>query len=226
MNSFKWFIVDSISKLEAITFAYLNEQHLLRSLPAVITDSHHQWKNASYKNLTSFVERIEPLLLARPCNVQTNLIFDVNSPKKYENTMTDLYDMLLNVRGNDSWFLHFRNCELNTVKQTRLLIGKPYFYPAHLEMPYTTWIMMSNNYRKASPKTLNLDGLTIVMQVTGVIGITLQAKEPCDRTCGSLTADIREGESLIFSTKLWRMKYLPAYSNETSISFVTETYQS
>lgn len=176
--------------------------------------------------MSSFVESIEPLILSRPCNVQTNLIFGIHSSKKSKNTMADLYDMLLNVHKNDSWFLHFRNCEHKTIKITRLLFGKPYFYPAHLEMPYTTWIIMSNNYRKISPRDLNLDGLIVVMQLKGSIRVTLRAKAKCDQICSELVAVIHEGESLVYSTKLWMTEYMPTNTTDTSISFVTETYES
>nr|XP_019531632.2 uncharacterized protein LOC109403282 [Aedes albopictus] len=217
--------IDFIPKRKAVTYDYLNEHHLLRSLPVIISDSHDTWNKTDWENLTGFVESIEPLLLARPCNVQTNLIFGIHSSKTSENTMADLYDMLPNVRKNESWFLHFRNCQLKTVKRTRLLFEKPYFYPAHLEMPYTTWILMSNNYRTTASKELNLNGLIVLRQLKGVIRVTLRAKAKCDQVCSDLVTDIGEGQSLVYSTKLWMTEYLPTNLTDTSISFVTETYE-
>lgn len=198
----------------------------MRSLPVVITDSHDRWMDRSWKNFTNFMEAIEPLLLARPCNVQTNLVFGSLSSRKAENTLANLFEMLVNVHRNDSWFLQFRNCELKTVKRTRLLIDKPYFYPPHLEMPYTTWILMSNNYRTKSPKHLKMQGLIVIMQLKEVLRVVLRAKADCDRVCSDLVMDLNEGESLLYSTNLWTMEYvLSGVGNGTTITFITETYQ-
>ncbi|XP_065091025.1 uncharacterized protein LOC135711978 [Ochlerotatus camptorhynchus] len=218
--------VEYVPKLEAISFDYLNEHHLMRNLPVVIADSHALWKDRSWKNETIFVEALEPLVLARPCNVQTNLIFGSLSSGKAENTLVNLFEILINVHRNDSWFLHFRNCELKTVKRTRLLIDKPYFYPPHLEMPYTTWILMSNNYRTKSPKHLKMQGLIVIMQLKEVLRVVLRAKADCDRVCSELLVDLNEGESLLYSTNLWTMEYVLSEAlNGTTITFVTETYQ-
>ncbi|XP_058821928.1 uncharacterized protein LOC131683710 [Topomyia yanbarensis] len=215
--------IGSIFKMENVSFDHLNERHLQRSLPVVISDSHLKWKDRSRTNLTQFFEEIEPLLLSSPCNVQTNLIFNPRASVKLNNALTSLFDILNKSGRNESWFLHFRNCELKTVKQTRLLFERPYFYDSHLEMPYTTWVLLSKNYKVEMPKMLKLEGLIIIMQLKLSLQIILAPKGPCHRICKELEVELHEGQSLVFLTNLWTFEYLPSARNETSITFISET---
>ncbi|XP_055643249.1 uncharacterized protein LOC129779665 [Toxorhynchites rutilus septentrionalis] len=214
--------IEIISKRDRISYDELNEHYLLRSLPVVISDSHRKWSN----DLQDFLQSLEPLLLSRPCNLQTNLLFSPSISTKVEHKYLNMLDIISKSHHNDSWFLHFRNCELSSVKKTRLLVGRPYFYASHLEMPYTTWFLMSNSYSVQSPKVLNLKGLIIVTQLKEMLRITLSAKGECDRVCRELHVELLEGQSLVFSTNLWSLEYLPESYNRTSISFVSETFES
>ncbi|XP_055613301.1 uncharacterized protein LOC129759804 [Uranotaenia lowii] len=212
-------IQSNITRQTNITYDYLNEFHLLRSMPLIVIDSHKPWDNSS-----RILEPIESLLLSKPCNLQTSLLFQPQTYRKSDNTHAILFDLLTDMWNSSAWMLHFRNCELNTVKQTRLMVDKPYFYAPHLEMPYTTWILLSRGYRSGSAKFLKLSGLIIVMQLTESLQISLRAKGECRDICVDLNFQLHQGESLVFLTSLWNMVYVPNSTNNTAISFITETY--
>ncbi|XP_058451119.1 uncharacterized protein LOC131430281 [Malaya genurostris] len=217
--------IGSIFKLDNVSYDHLNEYHLLRSFPVVISDSHVKWVERPWVNMAQFFERIESLLFSFPCNVQTNLIFNPTRTLKSSDALFGLLDVLSKSESNASWFLHFRNCELKTVKDTRLIIERPYFYASHLEMPYTTWFLVSYNYSIETPKYLKLDGLIIVMQLKNLLKIILSPRGECGRICKELKVELHEGQALVFSTDLWAMEYLPTASNETAVTFISETMQ-
>ncbi|XP_053691355.1 uncharacterized protein LOC128739878 [Sabethes cyaneus] len=217
--------VDSIPSVNQVTFEYLNDHHLLRNVPAIVLDSHLKWFERSSSNVTEFIEAIEPLLLSRPCNIQSNMLFNGHSSREIDNALITLYEILLRSEPNESWFVHFRNCQLSTVKHTRRLLERPYFYAAHLEMPYTTWFLLSNSYATRFWKSLKLDGLVIVMQLKESLKLALIPKGKCYSICNRLEAELHEGQSLVFSTDLWLFEYLPSDSNTMAITFVSETFK-
>jgi hypothetical protein len=100
----------------------------------------------------------------------------------------------------------------------------PAYYPRHLESPYSTWLVMSNNYDSKNYIDLQTYGMVIVRQVKDNLSINLRAKDPCYKYCGEHYYVLKEGESLVFLTDLWIFSYKPSKINNDSITFISETY--
>lgn len=212
------FVPDKIPRLSNVTYHDLHDKYLLRGRPAlIITDSHNYWPK--HENFASYLSTLPGLVHAKPCELQTNLML-------YKSI--DLKTLLLlaaeNIEiGTDQWFLHFRNCDFDAVKASRAFIPKPYFYSSHLEPPYTSWILLSENYKHGGYKDLSLLNMVIIQQLSGILEVLLEAKGVCYDVCGTHHVKILESEILVFMSKLWNFKYLPS-ANDLSVTVVTETY--
>lgn len=209
--------LEKITNLSNISYQHLYDKHLLRGRPVIITDSHDSWTKT--ENFASHLLSLPDLMHSKPCELQTNLIFYKKSD------LTTIFQIIEeNIeRENDEWFLHFRNCEFEAIKVSRAFIPKPYYYSSHLEPPYTSWILLSQNYNHHEYKHLSLLNMVIVQQLIGTLDITIEAKDACYDVCGSHHIQIFEGEALVLMSRLWNFKYLPS-SKDLSVSVMTETY--
>lgn len=205
---------DKITFVSNISYHDLHDKYLLRGHPLIITDSHEPW--SENKDFATYILTLPALVHSNPCELQTNLIL-------YK--LLDLKTLfhLVTETGTDQFFLHFRNCDFEAVKASRAIIPKPYFYSSHLEPPYTSWILLSQNYHHTKHKDLSLLNLVILQQLKGWVDVMIEAKEACWDVCGSHHVRIGEGEALVLMSKLWNFKYLPS-AKDISVTVVTETY--
>lgn len=209
--------LDKIPRLSNISYHQLHDKFLLRGRPLIITDSHKYWpKN---ENFASYLSTLPGLVHSKPCELQTNLMLYKLIDLK---TLFQLADENIET-GTDQWFLHFRNCDFEAVKASRAIIPKPYFYSPHLEPPYTSWLILSQNYNHGGYKDLSLLNMVIIQQLNGVLDILIEAKDACLDVCGTHQVQIVEGEALVLMSKLWNIKYLPS-AKDLSVTVVTETY--
>uniref|UniRef100_A0A182N4J9 Uncharacterized protein n=1 Tax=Anopheles dirus TaxID=7168 RepID=A0A182N4J9_9DIPT len=193
----------------------------------VVSDAQSPWiEHARYgADWGSFQNDVEDLLLANPCDFRTNLLFKPTSAKSA--ALARMVELLADDRATEhGWFVQLRNCALRTVKKTRLMFAKPYFYATHWEPPYTNWMLLSRGFRSASEITPKMAGLVIVQQMRSQLGVVLRPRAECERSCGPLPVTLAEGQSLLFSSTLWSLSYEPSGRNQTSVTFVTETYES
>lgn len=197
-----------------MTHTILIDQYLFRGLPVIISDSHKSW------NPLKFTENLlnsEKLLASQPCELQSNLLLG-----KYSN----LEESLKLSRESDlnaSFFLHFQNCQLDAVKATRFVIAqRPDFFPPHLEPAESSWILISKNY-KSNFKRIYLNGLILVMQLTGQLDFILIPKGNCVESCEEHVITLFSGESLVFTTDLWNLVYYPS-DGDISVTVISETY--
>lgn len=190
----------------------LYERYLIRGLPVIIEQSHPTWE---FHNFTENLFKHNDLIESNPCDIQSNLMFG-----KYS-TLEDILDLSYRSHENDSWFLHFQNCDFEAVKKSRLIIEKPKYLSFHLEPFQVSWILMSQFY-ESKWKKLKVTGLILIMQLQGDGEFLLEAKEPCNQFCGDHHLMIRESEAIFFLTDLWHLYYRPP-GLEKSISFITET---
>uniref|UniRef100_A0A336K1B6 CSON006020 protein n=1 Tax=Culicoides sonorensis TaxID=179676 RepID=A0A336K1B6_CULSO len=209
--------IDKITRISNTTYSYLHDKFLLRGHPTIISDSHETWNES--ENFASYLLSLPGLTYSDPCELQTNLMLFKSS-----NLKTLLQLTADNIESDsDHWFIHFRNCDFEAVKASRAFIPKLYFYSPHLEPPYTSWLLMSQNYIHDRPKELSLLNMVIIEQLLGTLQITLEAKDLCLDVCGSHFIQINAGESLVFMSKLWKFKYVPS-DNSLSVTVVTETH--
>jgi hypothetical protein len=108
------------------------------------------------------------------------------------------------------------------LKASRLLLPKPYFYPTNLQAPYTSWILMSQNYENFRDE-LEVYGLVIITQMRGSLRITLQINQSCTKFCKDLSVKLFSGESLIFIANMWKPTYEFLADDPYSVTMVTET---
>ncbi|XP_023292011.2 uncharacterized protein LOC111675475 [Lucilia cuprina] len=204
-------IIDYIPSLANTSFAFLESSYLERSYPVIVTDSHQPMSPTDIYHL--IFNKSFDFLRSTPCDVATNLMlnkfFDIEIALKKAWNLN---------HSTDKWFLQLRNCQFKAVKSARNFIKRPYYYPVHLEPYYSSWILMSHNYRNNQQQQIYLQGLIIVQQLWGDLDLSLQAKEPCLK-CPVINVHLREGESLIFSTDLWIFSY--SFVNDPSESIAT-----
>uniref|UniRef100_A0A8W7N6D2 Uncharacterized protein n=1 Tax=Anopheles atroparvus TaxID=41427 RepID=A0A8W7N6D2_ANOAO len=221
--------LEFISSRGNISYETLLRHHLIRNVPIIVQDAHPPWnKNVHFGNdWNRFVEDLEDLLLANPCDFRTNLLFKPASAKSSALArMVDLIGPEIDgERSQDGWFIQLRNCALKPLKKTRVMFKKPYFYATHWEPPYTSWVLLSQAYRGSPEMTPSMAGLAIVNQMRGQLQVSLKPRAECEGICRAMQLRLNERQSLVFSTTLWNFSYFPTELNQTSVTFVTETYE-
>jgi hypothetical protein len=195
----------------------LNENYLLRGLPIIITDTIRS--QTDHMDVAAFMTSRKKLMRSQPCELQTSLMISQYGERK----LKILFEIMQKTKWEDKYFLHFRNCEFDAVKETRLLTKRPYFYPAHLEPAYSSWILVSQNYENRKSKELNFKGLIIVLQLENTLLIQLSPIADCEEQCVSHEILVNEGEALVFTSDLWNFVYFTS-EGELSITYITETF--
>lgn len=165
-------------------------------------------------------DNIEEIIGKKPenykaCAMKSNLIFD---------RKTSLQELMKKTTKSSSYFFHIQYCD-EGVKQSRLIDGRPAFYPGYLPPAYSSWIMVSMNYTSQRMLPLVLEGLIFLRQLKGTRTLNLSIRQDCDNVCpNELSVILQEGEGLLFLTDLWDLSYSPHSASEAqSISFLTET---
>lgn len=120
------------------------------------------------------------------------------------------------------WFIAFRFCDFVAVKGSRRLWSKPDFLPMHFKPFSTSWIMMSDQYRSATPKSVLVKGIVMVTQLSGTIEIIVEPKEEkCEVHCQMFEVTLNAGDIFVFSSDVWTFSYWPD-SDGYSITFIAE----
>uniref|UniRef100_A0A182K5U1 Uncharacterized protein n=1 Tax=Anopheles christyi TaxID=43041 RepID=A0A182K5U1_9DIPT len=215
-----------------VTYETLYRDHLMRNVPIIVSDAYLPWpEHPRYgSDWDRFLLDLEDLLLANPCDFRTNLLFKPSAAKAPALArMVDLLASNTSAYGNDTargWFVQLRNCGLRTVKKTRTMFEKPYFYATHWEPPYTNWMLLSRAFHPLAPElTPKMGGLVIAHQMRSQLNVILRPRSECENSCRELSLTLHQQQSLLFSTTLWNFSYLPSDGNETSVTFITETYE-
>lgn len=217
-----------INRITNTTYKDLYDNYLLRQIPVIISDSHDAWTDLRPdQNFIKFLQSQPPLMRSVPCNVATNLLMERSSKPTTLQKLMKQTELLAN---NEEWFLHFRNCQFDAVKYSRAILPhtrRPYYLSSHLAPFYSSWLLVSNHYRMTLLKQLNVKDLVVVLQMQGVIDITLAIKEPCTDVCINHEFHLHEGEALIFVATTWDFFYSPvensvAERNELTVTFIQE----
>uniref|UniRef100_A0A1B0ALJ9 Uncharacterized protein n=1 Tax=Glossina palpalis gambiensis TaxID=67801 RepID=A0A1B0ALJ9_9MUSC len=210
--------IDFIPTVSNVTFFFIQQHYLESAVPVIITDS-HQLVRVQHLFDVIFLKSSN-FLKNQPCDVSTNLL-----TKKLFNVEAALIKAAKLLKFDKKWFLQIRNCELEAVKLARAFILRPYYYPKHLSPAYTTWLLMSHNYRSKEMRILRNKGLIIMQQLLGDLVVKLRTKEPCIANCPNMHLLLKQGESLIFTTDLWILSYgftTEFSSNATSVTTIME----
>lgn len=202
------FSVD-IDRISETSYSTLQNIYLSRAHPVIITDSHDAWPNQLNvpENFIEFLLELPDLKYSIPCNIGTNLmqVRNVNAPKlQYLLRQTSKI-------AKKGWFLHFRNCDFNAVKSSRLIFphkNRPYFISSHLPPFHTSWIILSQHYEISTEKRLPVKDLVIVFQLSGTLTGRLGVHSDCKEFCSDQTFKLNAGESLVFNAQMWDFYYI------------------
>ncbi|KAM7346138.1 uncharacterized protein ACRADG_012119 [Cochliomyia hominivorax] len=206
--------MDYIPSLTNTSFGFLESNYLERSYPVIIADSHNPMSPSDFYHL--IFNKSFDFLHSQPCDVSSNLMLN-----KFFDTEIALRKAWNLHYATDKWFLQLRNCQFKAVKSSRNFIKRSYYYPKHLEPFYSSWILMSHNYSHKYDQEIYIQGLIIVQQLWGSMDLKLNAKEPCTN-CPIIHVNLKEGESLIFSTDLWFLSYNFVTEQAESIATIME----
>lgn len=102
------------------------------------------------------------------------------------------------------------------------MMKKPYFYPRTLQAPYTSWLLMSQNFANYT-NNLKMFGLIIATQLKGSLKVDLKVKRECMSVCEDIKLELFAGESLVFLSDLWTFSYQYTAEKNFSVTFITET---
>lgn len=125
-----------------MSFDEIESLYLERGLPLIIADSGNRLELQHFFNLIWNIdlENLQGSFSRCLDNVRSNLM------------LKDLFHLGVAVEkawklteSNRTWFLQLHFCEYEPVKESRILIEKPYYYPFHWEPFYSSWILISHN---------------------------------------------------------------------------------
>lgn len=157
-----------------------------------------------------------------PCNAVSNLFqTHIQSPK-----LRGLFRQIdLNV--TPEWFIHFRSCDFDAVKATRLIFPykhRPKFISPHLPPYRSSWILLSQNYGMPSTKRLILKDTVFVLQLSGRIVGELKIRSDCRGICLDQEFELNAGEALVLNARMWDFYYRSMSDSDTnlSVTFIEE----
>ncbi|XP_031634291.1 uncharacterized protein LOC116347716 [Contarinia nasturtii] len=214
--------LSGIDRISSTTYATLQSVYLSRDNPVIIDDSHAVWPNQPdvSENFIEFLFDLPDLRNSIPCNIGTNLlqVRSGNSPK--------LQHLLRQMSKIDSkgWFLHFRNCDFDAVKSSRLIFPlkhRPYFISSHLPPFHTSWILLSKHYNISTEKHLPVKDLVIVLQMSGTLSGRLTVRRDCKEICSDQMLKLNAGESLVFNAQMWDFYYIHNINSHANLTITT-----
>lgn len=206
------FVSDDIHHVWDISYSDLKLNYLLRGHPVVIEEREFQ-----HTNLYDYVDglhNLTNLINSNPCNLHTNLI--TGAHYKSLNALLELTR-----KSSDGWFLHFRNCDFDSVKASRLLEQQPNFLTSHLKPFSSSWIVMSNNYKVMKPKRLLVKHLVVGKQIVGTIDVLIAPRAGCKDICKDHLLQLDVGYTIVFSAENWEFSYIPTGQGD-SVTFLRE----
>lgn len=213
---------DQIDRHKNITAEHLQSVYISRDVPVIVADSHKPWMRpiaGSYPDdFIGLLDSLPSLRHTTPCNCETNLL----------STRTAKLGLLLNRIGHgflQNWMLHFRLCEFAAIKASRAILptsNRPYFIPAYWPPFKSSWLLLSHRYEAPTMKTMPLNGFVIVLQLKGTLYGRLELAHACIESCAEQAFQLAEGEALLFTSDVWKMRYSLDAPNDGTITFIQE----
>ncbi|XP_018322055.1 uncharacterized protein LOC108734847 [Agrilus planipennis] len=206
--------IEKIDVKEDITQEELHELFISVHKPVIIGNAVQMWPNlANASVLKNFLKMDPSLSNSIPCEISTSVYSEICEVKKLVKRMDKF----------DNFFLQFQNCDLNAVKQLRLMIPRPPFLPAQLAPIQYSWIFISKNFMLNKNKNIEFgERVVLFVQMTGRNFIQLIPSRDCRSSCPLIDIELKKGEAIIF-THFWNMEYRPDPKTE-NIAFALETH--
>lgn len=215
-------ILDTIDRISNTSFGNLYSIYLIRDHPVIVTDSHKV--DFIPANFVEYLQTLPQLRHSIPCNIVTNLLQIRN---EYPN-LKHLFEQIKTI-GMKEWFLHFRNCEFQAVKESRGIFPhkyRPYYMSNHLPPFHSSWILISNQHNLFNEIHLPVKDFVFVFQLRGKLIGRLLVQKKCEFLCASHDFQLNAGEALIFNAEMWDFYYnkniSEPHSKSLEITFIQE----
>lgn len=190
----------------------IQELYLEIDVPVILTNSIDSWPNVD--NNEDLIDLLQDRNYSRyyPCMLSSN-VYTGNG---------DLNKALGRLKNFEKYFMHFQNCDFQSVKQFRKFAPRPAFLKRELSPVQYSWVLLSKNYNVRKYKKINLvDRVTVVYQVLGSNLFKLKPIKDCSEDCLDLEFELKTGEALVLSS-VWNLEYLP--SVQESATFILELH--
>ncbi|XP_044739924.1 uncharacterized protein LOC123301254 [Chrysoperla carnea] len=157
------------------------------------------------------------LMSSVPCDLGTNLFKTkkVSVEMLYEHANNGIFQ---------NWFVHFRNCDTQSIKYVRYLLQSLNTFKS-MYRTNSNWILFSQKYLTESFKILDIEygNLIIFTQIQGGNFIELTPINECS-ICHTLKLYLPEQNSLIFISNLWKLSYKPDPNSLNSLAIIEEMF--
>lgn len=215
-------IADAIDRISNTSFGNLHDIYLVRDHPVIVSDSHNA--DDVPEDFVEFLQSFPQLKYSMPCNIATNLLQIRNRQPNLKNIFQQTKRI-----GTKEWFLHFRNCEFEAVKASRGVFPhkyRPYFLSNHLPPFYSSWVLISKQYKIMDEMRLLLKDLVFVFQLKGKLTGRLFVQEQCKFFCDNQDFQLNAGETLIFNAEMWDFYYhnnnSQLHAESLAVTFIQE----
>ncbi|KAL3270922.1 hypothetical protein HHI36_021428 [Cryptolaemus montrouzieri] len=134
-----------------------------------------------------------------PCSLETNTM----------QTSGNIVTILRKASTFPSFFVHFQNCEYESMKYFRTLTPKPSFLPLSTSPVQYNWLLWTKNYTFPKYKSIALENseeLKVLGQIHGKLKYRLSPTEYCQKSCENLEIILSPNQFLIF-TNFWNLEY-------------------
>ncbi|KAL4228533.1 hypothetical protein ACF0H5_011583 [Mactra antiquata] len=168
----------------------------------------------------NFVEQflyIEELALFHPCQFSSNLKYKV----------TEHRDLLLKIHHKvfTSYYALWENCAQDALRAFRLFYNRPEFLDNSIQMTGSNWALICENFIGKRLKKMELYApLEIILVVRGTVHVHLIPTNGCNETCTSLSHDLTDGETAIFTSTLHDLYIRPDCSKAETLVFGIGAY--
>ncbi|XP_044764223.1 uncharacterized protein LOC123320835 [Coccinella septempunctata] len=141
-----------------------------------------------------------------PCSIETNVMENEGNIGK----------ILRKISIFPNFFVHFQNCEYDSMKYFRGVVPTPKFVPDNISPVQYNWLMWSRNYTFPRFKKIELsnsENFKLVGQIEGRATYRLLPPGKCEKICEEVEVTLGKGQVFIF-TNFWRLEYSVSGSEE------------
>ncbi|KAK5638357.1 hypothetical protein RI129_012652 [Pyrocoelia pectoralis] len=123
----------------------------------------------------------------------------------------------------NSYFVHFQNCDRQSVKFFRMFAPKPPVLPTRLSPNQYSWLLLSLDYNVSNYKKIELiEPIALIGQLAGYNYFQLKPRSNCEDYCQIIEVVLEEGEMLIVSD-LYDLSYRPFPEGE-NVAIILEMH--
>ncbi|GAB6018400.1 hypothetical protein CHUAL_000116 [Chamberlinius hualienensis] len=191
----------------------ISEDYLKNDVPIVLEDSIQNWvidiDALSIYNISKVLIDADKNGNSLPCAFSSNLRL---RGENYFKVL--LYKLQLETIVQKSFYAHWENCEKFQSKALRGHIGHPPFLPPMVDNIDPNWVIISANYNARNYKPLQVvSDMMWLMQINGSNNIRFSPRSPCNQTCQSIDFLLTKRQTVLFTSRLWTLHYLPGKDN-------------